>query len=195
MKQHTAVHVLSLLAFSVLFTSGCCRPLLYKPQCDPTPILSLKLPDHIDTLARCPRVETHVENGINKHTCGLQRNQIKERFNLNNEYGAYRFTLFFNEPAAIKFYEFENKSDRIPVFSETETNGIVFCLFYVEQPRADPEGGCAPMGYYCSSAHVRIRNLVVGIGVQHDTQNSDTLTKAVQYLADILSGAMKEKME
>jgi hypothetical protein len=192
MKQQTTAYLLGFLALSILFASGCCHPLLYKPTCDPTPILSLNLPDRIDTLVHCPRNETHVENGINKHSGYPQPDQIKEMFNLDNEFGAYRFTLFFNEPAAKDYYEFMKKSGRIPVFSQVETNGVAFSLSYVEQPRSDPEGFCAPMRYYVSSGHVRLRNLVVGIGVRQDNPHSDSLTKAVRYLSDILSDAIKE---
>ncbi|HUL53543.1 MAG TPA: hypothetical protein VLT83_09070 [Opitutaceae bacterium] len=179
----------------LLLASGCCGLILSRPVCDPKPLLTLKLPARIETLAGLPRDGTSVENGINKRTGGPQPGRVKELFDLHDDFGGYNFTLYFDETAAKEGYEFENSFTLVPVFSETKADGAAFALLYVNKPRTDPEGGCKPYGYYSSGAHVRLRNLVVGFGTRHDQPISDALTKAARHLAEMLTQELAAKRE
>src|SRR5258707_9668855 len=69
------------------FLSGCVllrptSPVLHKANCDLNPILAVRLPEHVDTLASIPRSKVIAENGINKNTGDPQPDGIKEFFYL-----------------------------------------------------------------------------------------------------------------
>ena len=71
-------------------------------------------------------------------------------FDLRRDQAEFRYYLFFNTLAADQFFALNKQfvAERNPVFSEVTSNGVTVCLFHVNQPRADPEGGCVPMDYY-----------------------------------------------
>lgn len=174
------------------FTAGCCRPLVYKPVYEPTRVHSPDVSRPIITLAGFPRNATHVERGINTHTGQPQPEQIVEMFDWNVGEAEYRFTLFAFESAAARYLEAEKKHSRVPPFRQESSHGTTLVLFHDRQPRADPEGGCAPLGYYVSKAAVRIRNLVVDVRVDHRQQQSDALARAIEHLDDTLAAALGE---
>ena len=192
MRTSLSITFMLAIACLLLSSSGCSRPLLYRPSCDLHPVLAVPYPDHIDTLSRCPRDETHAEGGINKHSGGRQPDDIKEMFNLTKGGAEYRFNLFFSDSGAAQWYESEKRfmAEHHPVFREVTTNGCTACLYYTEQPRADPEGGWAPMGYYVSRVCFRVRNAVVEIEVRQNKPRTDDLSLAVQDLAQMLSAAL-----
>ena len=177
----------------LFLVSGCAlfrptQPVLHKASCDLSPVLALHLPKYINTLAGCPRDETHVENGFNTHVGGRQPDDIKEMFDLKNGNAEYRFILFFSDSAAVRWYESE-KTDH-PVFQETTADDCSGCVHYTEQPRADPEGGSGLMGYYISRASFRLHNVFIRVTTQDDRPQSDKLTIAVNGLARMLSVAL-----
>jgi hypothetical protein len=80
----------------LLLVSGCMglfrptSPVLYKPSCDLSPVLTLRLPERIDTLAGVPITEPVVENGINKIVGGRQPDEIKQMFYVRKGDTEYR---------------------------------------------------------------------------------------------------------
>jgi hypothetical protein len=172
--------------------SSCCRPLLYTPRFDPSPVLSLGISEYVNSLASIPRDETVVENGINKNTGGVQPDDVKERFYLNTPNAHYTFALYFSETSAGKSYQFNKEYGEInnPVFSESGKGINRAYVRHVKQPRSDPEGFCQPMGYYTSSCGFQLQNVLVTIGVQHDEQESESLNQAIIALADLIKNAL-----
>jgi hypothetical protein len=83
---------------------------LYKPSCDLQPILALRLPDYIETLAGCPRDQTIAKDGLGNDGYRAPDDQ-KEFFYYRNGKGEfdcdveYEFHVFFHEAAAVKWYE------------------------------------------------------------------------------------------
>jgi len=169
-------------------------PVLYKPSGDLEPVLTLRLPEHIDTLAGIPRTETIVENGFNK-LIGEQevgRSDARRELFYLRKGGAlkegsteYQFFLFHTEAAATEEYGWAKLHRR--VFREATENGLNGRLYYTEEPRADPEGGSAPMGYYISRADFRLRNLYIRVEARdNESPHNDKLTRAVGELAQML---------
>lgn len=172
------------------FLSGCnllrpTSPVLHKTNCDLSPVLKVSLPEHIDTLALIQRSKVIAENGINKSVGGRSPDDIKEFFYLNKGDAEYQFLVFFSDTAAIYWYESEKK--REPVLKETTVNARDACLYYTQEPRADPEGGSVPMGYFIMQASFRLHNAFIRVTIRDDKPQSDKLTIAVEYLAQMLS--------
>ena len=195
MKRLLTVYLLLALAVLAIFISGGCGPLLYEPRCNSDSLLSLKVPEHIDTLARYPRDKTYLENGIDEDTGSPAPDHMKEMFDASYERAKYHFFLFFDDAAAKEDFESSKKliAEDVPIFSEVTRDGITFCLFQVERPRSDPEGGWRPLSFYISRAYAKINNLVVDIEVHHKELESDALTRAVEHLADTLKKALSEE--
>ena len=178
----------------LLLVSGCVAlfrsttPVLYKPMpCDLRPVLNMPFPEHIDTLAGVPRTETVFQNGTNKFG-GRLPDEIKEQFYFKKGTTEYTFIVFYSEAAAIKKYG--RYSDR-NVFRETTEDGLAGRVHYTEEPRADPEGGSVPMGYYISRADFRLHNLYIrvetkGRAVEGEKPQNDKLSKAVDALGQML---------
>lgn len=186
-------HTITLLAtFLSVLAGGCCNKLIYKPTCDPAQILALKPPAEIRTLARYPHTETYIAEGINKMTGRRHPYPTKEMFEFRDEYASYRFILLYSEDAAKREYNLYKQFSRVPIFSETSKDGITFLLYYDEQLRADPEGGCIPLGTYDSSATILIRNLIVAVGTGCQTRPNNKLDKAIKRLAETLPRAWAE---
>jgi hypothetical protein len=172
-------------------------PLLYKPSCDLRPILALRLPDHIETLADCPRNQMIVTDGLGKEGQRAPDDQ-KEFFSFRNgkgEFGfdvEYEFHVFFHEAAAVTWYESEKhwRSEDDPVFQEMSGESGIACVHYTKQERADPEGGGGPMGIYHARASFRLRNMFISITTNERTSKSDKLGLAVTELARMLTGAL-----
>ena len=183
-----------IITCSILFLSGCTIPLLYPPSWDPNPVLMLTVPEHIKTLAACPRDETHVVNGINLHGGGHQSDNIKEMFDLRRGNTEYRFLLYFDEASASQSY-LRNKptgeeGGHAPVFKEQTTNGITGRVRYIEQPRACPAGGYGPMGRYDSRASFLLHNVYIRITTSDRTPQSEKLNMAIRDLGHMLNRAL-----
>ena len=169
-------------------------PVLYKPSGDLEPVLTLQLPEQIGTLAGIPRTETIVENGFNKliarqelDTSRARRELFYLRKSGSFREGSteYQFALFHTASAATNQYSWAKRHHR--VFRETTENELNGCIYYTEEPRADPEGGSAPMGYYVSRADFRLRNLYIRVETRdNETPHNDKLTRAVHDLAQML---------
>jgi hypothetical protein len=171
---------------------------LYKPSGDLEPVLTLQLPEQIDTLAGIPRTEVIVENGFNK-LIGEQevgRSDARQELFYLRKSGAfkegsteYQFVLFHTASAATNEYSWAKRHHR--VFRETTEHDLNGCIFYTEEPRADPEGGLAPMGYYVSRADFRLRNLYIRVETRdNETPHNDKLTRAVTELAQMLCNTL-----
>jgi hypothetical protein len=168
-------------------------PVLHEADCDLSPVLGLKLPERIETLARVPRDMTVVENGIIVDEGTRDGEGMKEFFFLRQSDGRteYMFAVFFTEEAAIAWYEAEKKAYR--VFRECNVDGCSGCVHYSQEPRSDPEGGSSPMGYCASRASFRLRNAVILVTVWRDTLKSEKLPKAVKELGQMLRAAFEGK--
>jgi len=163
-------------------------PLLYKPSCDLQPVLSLRLPDRIETLAACPRDETYAVNGINKSGERWPDN-AKEFFRLRRAETDFESWVFFTENAAVERYQSEKRwisKGGQSVFREVTEDGRNICVYYTKQERADPEGGSGPMGIYHARASFRLRNAFIGVETTETRAKSDTLSLAVRDLAQML---------
>jgi hypothetical protein len=192
-------------SFLLFFACGCLItsnlvngwPLLYKPSCDVQPVLAVKMPSYIETLAGCPRDETLTLDGRNKDG-DKWVDDIKQFFYFRNGKGEfdcdveYKFLVFFSEASAIKEYESEKrwKSKRDPVFQEISGDTGIACVFYTEQDRADPEGGSVPMGTYHAQVSFRLRNIFVRVTTNEHTSKSDKLALAVKDLTEMLTVAL-----
>ncbi len=192
-----------LVGVCISLVSGCAAlfrptgPVLHKPPpCDLDPVLSLQLPQQIDTLTGVPRTATVVEGGVNKLT-GATRGpyDIKDWFYFRRENVAlrssveYEIIIFHNDKACEEWYASAKKDH--PVFRETTENGLTGRVHYTEEPRADPEGGSGPMGYYLSRADFRLRNLYIRV-VTKDREKAQNgkLSEAVKELGQMLSKAL-----
>jgi hypothetical protein len=160
-------------------------------------MLVLRLPDHIETLAGCPRDQTIVTNGLGMR--GYRAPDDKKEFfyfrNGKGEFGCdveYEFDVFFSEAAAIKYYDsnkhWRSKDD--PVFQELSGDSGSACVYYTKQERADGEGGGGPMGIYHARASFRLRNTYISITTNERTSKSDKLALAVRDLAQMLTVAL-----
>lgn len=191
------IHHLALpliITCSVLWLSGCTIPLLYPPSWDPNPVLTLTVPEHIKTLAACPRDETHVVNGINLHGNFQQPDNIKEKFDLKRGNTEYHFALYFDEASASQAY-LRNKptgeeGGHAPIFKQQTGNGITGRVRYIEQQRSCPAGGYGPMGLYDSRASFLIHNAYVKITSTDRTLQPANLNMAIRDLAQMLRKAL-----
>ncbi len=191
-----------LVGACLLLVSGCAvfKPtssVLHKPSCDLSPVLALRLPDPINTLAAVPRDKSFVENGTNVGEGIRNVEGLKEFFSLKRGEVEYRFELYFNAAAAVHLYEAEKHDPfaekNYPVFREDVADGRSGWVCYTEQPRSDPEGGSHPMNYYISRAYFRLHNAFIRVTVQDDKPQNDKLTNAVKDLARMLDGALSAK--
>lgn len=168
-------------------------PVLHKPSpCDLSPVLNLRFPEQIDTLAGVPKTETIVENGINMRVGGRQPDEIKEWFDFKEDTTEYTFIVFYSEAATIKKY---GRYSSRNVFRETTENGLTGRVHYTEEPRADPEGGSVPMGYYISRADFRLHNLYIRVETkarsdQGEKPQNNKFSRAVKELGQMLSDAL-----
>lgn len=172
--------------------SSCCRPLLSTPRFDPSPVLSLGLSEHVDSLSAIPRTETFVEDGINKSTERQQPDDIKEMFELDIPDGKIYFTLYFNTMSAGEGYKSNMKSETIgnPVFSESGNDVVRGYVRYVEQPRCDYDLCYEPKSYYTSRCGFQLQNIVIQLSVAHDEKESESLNQAIKNLATLLISAL-----
>lgn len=192
MNASTTSKILVVLGCMVVLFSGCAlfrptSPVLYRPSCDISPVLTLRLPEQIDTLAGVTRTETRFEGGTNTFGSRLP-DDIKEEIYLKKGATEYTFIVFYSEAAAIK--EYGRYSDR-NVFHETTENGLTGRVHYTEEPRADPEGGSVPMGYYVSRADFRLHNLYIRVVVEDRSKPyNDQLSNAVRELGQMLGTSL-----
>ena len=163
-------------------------PLQYKPSCDIQPILTIPMPDHVETLAACPRDETYAVDGRSKDG-DKWPDDTKEFFRLQRGAVRYDFWLHFDESAAIKNYQRDKHSRH--VYRETSHDGRSICVYYTEQERADGEGGFEPMGIYHARASFRLRNAYVYVETTEGQSKSETLNLAVRDLAQMLTVALE----
>lgn len=188
----------------LLLVSGCAAlfrpttPVLHKPlPCDLGPVLSLQLPQRIDALAGVPRTETVVEGGVNKLTGATHGPyDIRDWFYVRQEDVAlrssveYEIIIFYSNSACEEWYASAKKDH--PVFREATENGLTGRVHYTEEPRADPEGGSGPMGYYVSRADFRLHNLHVRVVTKgRDKPQNDKLSNAVKDLGQMLREGIK----
>jgi len=157
------------------------------PPCDLSPVLTLRYPEQIATLAGIPNVERLFQGGTNIYG-GLLPDGIMERFDLRKEALECTFIVFRSDAAAIK--EYGRDSDR-HVFRETKEKGLIGRIHYTEEPRSDPEGGSSPMGYYISRADFRLHNLYIRVETKAHSANgekpqNDKLANAVKELGRML---------
>jgi hypothetical protein len=152
------------------------------------------LPEHINTLASCPKDKMIVENGINKNVGRRQPDDIKELFFLTKDDTEYEFDLCFSDISAVHLYEsnkhYPHTEKYHPVFQEAASDGRSCCVYYTEQERADPEGGSGPTGIYYSRASFRLHNAFIQVTTTETNSKNDKLTIAVKDLAQMLSGAL-----
>lgn len=177
----------------VCLLSGCVllrptSPVLHETNCDLSPVLAVRIPEHVATLATVPRNKVIAENGINKNTGDPQVDGIKEFFYLKKSDVEFEFRLCFSDAAAMQLYESGKHGHT--VLRENTMDGCSACLYYTEQPRSDPEGGSSPMGYYISRASFRLHNVLISVTAQDNKPESDTLSNATKDLAQMLSGAL-----
>lgn len=118
-------------------------------------------------------------------------NGIKESFEFRDENAEYGVWLWLTEEYAMGYLKFDPTN--VPIFSETNRGDVSFRLYYVNQPRADPEGGCVPMGYFTSRATIRIKNATIDIKSHDNNATSDRLSKAVASLGAMLSRIIEKE--
>jgi hypothetical protein len=168
-------------------------PLMYTPSWDPSPVLTLPVPDHIKTLAGCPRDKTVVVNGINLALRERDYENCKETFYLTRGDTEYSFKLFYDDAAAARLYSREKQGldeEAPPVFKEVTKNGLTAGVRYTEQPRECPSGLYRPMGYYVSRSTFILHNAHIRIKTRDSTPKSDNLNAAIRDLARMLSKAL-----
>jgi hypothetical protein len=193
MRLFTSIRLVLINCGLLLLLAGCgiFVKTTYRPSCDLQPVLTMKLPNPIETFAGCPRDKTIVENGINKIVGGRQADDIKELFWLTKGDAEYEFDLFFSESAAVHWYESE-KNDPFtrkyrPVFREITADNRSGCVHYTMRPQG--EWGL-PVNYYYSRASFRLHNACISVTTQDDKPRSDNLTIAVGDLAQMLGTAL-----
>lgn len=196
-KLHKTIVSIGLMVCMV-FISGCsCKPILYKPTDDPSSIvLSLNVHEKVTSLSLFPRDRTIVEKGVHKETGGRAPDEIEEMIDLFTGSGSstflgtqYRVTLYRNEDAAKRGYEFWRRAAlplEFPPFREDRGEKWAYYLTHIRRPREDIEGFCRPMSYYESQIIFRLRNLVVFIEARHKDINSDLLVSSVKYFSEQL---------
>lgn len=191
---------ISLYIVTSVLLSGCWREIISKPVCDPSPVLSLKIPNQIETLARFPRDRTVVEMGIDTRRGTRELYDIKERLILRKAksekwlFTEYDLSLCYTEEAARKYFErnknfYTNPYSRT-IYSELNHSEYNFYVLYVVRPRADIEGFHEPSDFYRSRCSFRLRNLVIWVDVRHKEKQSKMLNEAIQQLANLLSNAL-----
>jgi hypothetical protein len=175
--------------------SGCvCMPLLLQPPEDSgVSMLSLKVPEKIETLSGLPRDESFAENGINVLTGGRQPEGIKELFRIKKGPGnaanqRYEFVLFYREEDAKKWYEMY-RSDKLvqPYFMGQAADREYFVRYVVQEQTSNAGFLCDPSPYATSMTAFRLRNLYVEVRIFDKPGNSGSMTGAVKHLADLLS--------
>ncbi len=132
---------------------------------------------------------------MNRAVGGRQPDEIKEWFNFKDGATEYTFIVFYSKAAAIKEYGRDRERH---VFRETTENGLTGRVHYTEQPRADPEGGSVPMGYYISRADFRVHNLYMRVETKTRSQEgekpqNEKLSNAVKDLGQMLNEALSSK--
>jgi hypothetical protein len=117
-------------------------PVLYKPSADLEPVLTLRLPSHIDTLVGIPRSESIVENGFNKLIGEREggSDARRELFYLRKGSTEYQFALFHTDAAATNEYAWARHGRR--VFRETTENDLNGCLYYLNPAHRDGRNAC-----------------------------------------------------
>ena len=156
--------------------------------------MALKVPEKIKTLSRIPRDETIIENGIGVVAGRREKREVKEFFMIKK--GAahapdviYYFTLCYSEQDAKRRYESYKNYEFIRPYFTGESDDRAYVVRYVVQDRRGDTGGffCETEPYLLSYAAFRLRNLFVEIQVHDRDDNPDALTKAVEYLTDLLT--------
>jgi hypothetical protein len=186
---------LILIMGTMICMSGCvCLPLLHQPPEDSgAAMLSLKVPDKIETLSGLPRDESFVENGINVLAGGRQPEGIKELFRIKKgpedaSNQRYEFVLFYREEDAKKWYEMYKSDKLVPPYFMGEADDREYFVRYVVQEQTSNAGFlCDPSPYTTSMTAFRLRNLYVEVRVYDKPANSGSMTGAVKYLADLLA--------
>jgi hypothetical protein len=179
---------------AMVFMSGCiCKPILYEPKHDPSPlILSLKIPQSIETLSGIPRDRTMVENGIILATGSRQTYGVKEAIIIKKgaEYApsvTYVFTLYYSVLHAKKDFELFKNDRFIKPFFFGEAEEHAYYITYILQDQGRNGFFCETSPYFHSHAGFRLRNLFIEIRVIDEENKFDSLTRAVEYIADILA--------
>jgi hypothetical protein len=157
------------------------------------------VPETIETLSGVPRDRTHADNGINLHSRRPTADNVKEMFEIFKGTGTslylgtqYNFSLYLNEEAAIRNYEFRKSMFSrlwMPIFNEVKSETRAYYFTYINQLRDGPDGFCIPQSNYISEFTVRLHNLVVHIVVRTDNRikNATLMASSVEYLAALLA--------
>lgn len=171
--MHKTTRFVILLLLLLLIASGCCLLLLHKPVCDPSPLLSLRLPANIQTLSACPRFETHYTS---------ESGPIKESFNFGpDDWDPTEVELYRNSDTANRDYESRKAfyGDVTPVFREFSTNNWHMAIYYTEKMQS--------MGYYHAKLIACHGNLLISVRRRPSNPDGDELSLAVRQLADALA--------
>lgn len=171
---------------------GCCRPILYEPSADPSSqIMSLKVPDFIETLEGFPRTGRTYGTGDESR----RHNVVVEGFDLVKEFQGqhpcettFTFYIWSDEETARTFVKDTSSFERDVgnIFRENQAEGRSYWITYIERPRSDAAGFCLPMDFYTQKAVFRLQNLVIETRVRAEHRTSDMLSEPVAYLAGLL---------
>jgi len=180
------IYQYSLLIILTVVTGGCV-PTKYTPRYDMTPLLSLRLPSHIDSIENIPKDEVYVSNGINQLTGKRERDDAKDKFIVKSGNCACSFWLYYSENSAKYSYKsFLDSMKYFPVYTHGEVENVNYAIFYTERPRSDVEGWYSPMNFYISRGIFRSGNLIVYFGVTGESIDKVDLTDCIKRLSEIL---------
>jgi hypothetical protein len=177
-----------------MLLTGCCNPILYKPSADPSPILlRVTFPENIETLLDFSADKSKVLRSADSYNKSRDLKEIIEIFEgePRSSYlgSAFLFELYYSgEKAKSSFLNrrsFAMYRGR-DLFVDSSSEKVSHFISYIERPRSDPEGLCAPMDYYFQSGTFRISNLILRIEVRSREFNRDMLTKPIEYISRLL---------
>lgn len=177
----------------------CFRDINFKQDVNVNPIIQLNLPQTIQSINDMyndtklfKSSEIVVSDGINKNTGSKQPGDIKEMASGSYINGScwVETKLFYSVEDAQKNYDFYKKSyleDRKILKSE-KNNDYSYCISYVEQNRADPEGLSVLRDTYSSYVIIRKNNLLIILCNlnQHDISSNynDFIADFGEYLTE-----------
>jgi hypothetical protein len=183
---------------SMMVLPGClyCGPLFHKPSHDPSPlILSLTVPEKVESLSRIPKDRTIVENGVATVAGRQEKRDVKEWFTIGSRPAyapgvTYDLMVCYSEEDAKKKFEFYKNDDSVPPYFTGGFADRAYFIRYIVQDRRGDTGVpfvCERSDYQSWYAAFRLRNVFIRINVLDSKDNPDALTKPVKYLADLLA--------
>lgn len=184
-------------------TSGCmCTPLLYKPTYDPTRfIMSLKVPDKIETLSNIARgdmlsskdwtIDRFERRARPRKGAFAESVSVEKRTPATRTITEYGFWLGIDEEPARSGLKSGPLDEFVPPFRVWESGDRAYVMTHVWQERSrdgNPWGICMQTGSYHGLVDLRFRNLQVHIVVSTNKENiQNSLKEAVEGLPDLLN--------